>query len=75
MSNLERVHLLLSIEEKLRVHTGFANLKKEVWDELRILDATPVLEDEPTPVTVFPADSGVVETDTDHVTPEFERRV
>ena len=75
MSDLERVHLLLSIEEKLRVHTGFSNLKKEVWDELRQLDTVSVPEGEPTPVTVFPADSGVVETDTDHVTPEFERRV
>ena len=72
MSDLSELYLLLCIEEKLRVQAGFPNLKKEVRNALLAYDEHGLNAHElPTPI--FPADSGVDEDGTEHITPESDR--
>ena len=72
-----QLYYLLYVEEKLRGHPGYPNLKRVVSEGLKTLECEagyPVIS-EPTAAPIFPADSGVIETDTTHVTPTSDRRI
>jgi hypothetical protein len=88
MSDYTHLLEILTIEEKLRPHAGFPNLKKVIDNELKALELAyspvkvvpaPLLKSDEAPeeplLPIFPADSGVLETDTQGDDQHSDRRV
>lgn len=89
MSDISHLLNVLTVEEKLRPHAGFPNLKKAIDNELKALElayapvkAIPAqgkpesdeAQAEPL-LPIFPESSGVQETDTQGVVQHSDRRV
>ena len=75
----EYVNLILSVDEKLRGYPGYASLKKALAHELREIDVgfapVPPSVPEAPVVTVFPADSGVIQKETEGTVQPSDRRI